>query len=81
MIGGLPLVPHRGNLLLHSKTGLQILTLSPLGEKISLGLKHQAENLALMDGTYMKYMPLPALLVPKADIPGLGCSLSVFSAQ
>ena len=44
MIGGLTLGPHRGNLLLHSKTGLQILTLSPLEEKISLGLKHQAEK-------------------------------------
>lgn len=32
---------------LYSETGSQILTLSPLGETLSLGLKHQAESLSL----------------------------------
>lgn len=31
-----------------------------------------------MDGTHVKYMPLPVLLVPKADISGLGCSFIIF---
>lgn len=44
---GLPLGPHRGKQLVCSITDLQILTLSPLGEKISLELKHQAKEVSL----------------------------------
>lgn len=34
--------------------------------------------LALLDGTYTIYMPLPSALVPKVDITRLGYSLSAF---
>lgn len=38
-------------------------------------------SLALLDGTYMIYMPLSAALVPKADTARLEYSLSVFPSS
>ena len=46
-----------------------------------MGLNTKLRSLALLDGTYIIYMPLPATLVPRAHVARFGYSLSVFPSS
>lgn len=46
-----------------------------------MGLNTKLRSLALLDGTYIIYMPLPAPMVPKAHVARFEYSLSVLPSS